>query len=50
MRELTKALLASLVLAGLCAGCANGGGADAGAGHGSIEMYGTIDEGVTVHN
>jgi len=43
-------LLAALVAAGCCAGCANGGGGASDGGHGSIEMYGTIDQGITVHN
>ncbi|WP_414444257.1 hypothetical protein [Burkholderia sp. 22PA0106] len=49
MRGRIRMLLAALVAAGCCAGCANGGGASDG-GHGSIEMYGTIDQGITVHN
>ncbi|MEX3630144.1 MAG: hypothetical protein VB138_12400 [Burkholderia sp.] len=50
MRELSKLLLAALAAACLCAGCANGGAASAGGGQGSIEMYGTLDQGITVHN
>ncbi|WLE58493.1 hypothetical protein [Burkholderia plantarii] len=49
MRKPTKAWLAALAVALVCAGCANGG-AGGGAGHGSIEMYGTIDQGISVHN
>ncbi|KAF1028527.1 MAG: hypothetical protein GAK40_00901 [Burkholderia plantarii] len=49
MRQTIKALLAALAAALLCAACApGGGGSDAGSGHGSIEMYGTIDQGITV--
>ncbi|MEK6425409.1 MAG: hypothetical protein V4801_38040 [Burkholderia gladioli] len=51
MRGRIRMLLAALVAAGCCAGCANGGGGGmSDGGHGSIEMYGTIDQGVTVHN
>jgi ABC-type glycerol-3-phosphate transport system substrate-binding protein len=32
----------------LCAACAQGGASSSEAGSGSITMYGTIDEGVTV--
>ncbi|WP_244815526.1 hypothetical protein [Caballeronia sp. Lep1P3] len=39
---------AALVLAVLCAGCA--GAPSSAGGGGSITMYGTIDQGVTVHN
>ena len=34
----------------LCSACAQGGSGPSSAGSGSITMYGTIDEGVTVHN
>ncbi|QTP32062.1 hypothetical protein B7759_00626 [Burkholderia glumae] len=54
MRKLTKVWLAALAVALVCAGCANGGAAGGAAGgdagHGSIEMYGTIDQGISVHN
>ncbi|MEX3606390.1 MAG: hypothetical protein VB142_09165 [Burkholderia sp.] len=50
MRELSKLLLAALAAASLCAGCVNGGKGSAGGGQGSIEMYGTLDQGITVHN
>jgi ABC-type glycerol-3-phosphate transport system substrate-binding protein len=45
-----KLILAAIaVLAVLsCAACAQGGASSPGAGSGSITMYGTIDEGVTV--
>jgi hypothetical protein len=44
-----KFLLAGLMTALFCAGCAqNGGGPSAGAGTGSMTMYGTIDTGVTI--
>ncbi|VXC29452.1 conserved exported hypothetical protein [Burkholderia sp. 8Y] len=39
---------AALAVVILCAGCA--GGPSPSAGGGSITMYGTIDQGVTVHN
>jgi hypothetical protein len=42
-------LAACAVIAVLsCAACAQGGGTPAGSSGSSIEMYGTIDEGVTV--
>ncbi|WP_143757545.1 hypothetical protein [Burkholderia singularis] len=44
-----KILAPILLIAAVCAGCAQGG-ANAGAGTGSIEMYGTIDRGVTIRN
>ncbi|MBU9685779.1 hypothetical protein [Burkholderia gladioli] len=50
MRELSKLLLAVFAAACLCAGCVNGGAGSAGGGQGSIEMYGTLDQGITVHN
>jgi ABC-type glycerol-3-phosphate transport system substrate-binding protein len=50
MRKLTKAWLTALAVALVCAGCANGGAAGGDAGNGSIEMYGTIDQGISVHN
>jgi hypothetical protein len=40
------ALAAALLLLGACA--QGGGGSGSGAGSGSINMYGTIDEGVSV--
>ncbi|MEX3556454.1 MAG: hypothetical protein VB131_07900 [Burkholderia gladioli] len=43
---MSKLLLAALAVACLCASCA--GSADGG--QGSIEMYGTLDQGITVHN
>ncbi|MDR5855055.1 hypothetical protein P9239_08595 [Caballeronia sp. LZ062] len=43
---ITVAALAVLVL---CAGCAGGASSSAGGG-GSITMYGTMDQGITVHN
>ncbi|WP_248320275.1 hypothetical protein [Caballeronia sp. Sq4a] len=39
---------AALAVLTLCAGCA--GGPSPSAGGGSITMYGTMDQGVTVHN
>jgi len=42
-----KRILALAALAALCASCAQGGPP---AGGGSISMYGTIDEGIAVHN
>lgn len=42
-----KRILALVAAAVLCAACAQGG---AGAGGGSISMYGTVDEGIAVHN
>ncbi|MFM0594539.1 MULTISPECIES: hypothetical protein [Paraburkholderia] len=44
-----KTLLAVLLAALLLGACAQGGSDSSGAGTGSITMYGTIDEGVTVH-
>ncbi|PQV52021.1 hypothetical protein [Paraburkholderia sp. BL21I4N1] len=44
-----KTLLAALVAALLLGACVQGGADSSGAGTGSITMYGTIDEGVTVH-
>ncbi|WP_257130002.1 MULTISPECIES: hypothetical protein [Burkholderia] len=40
-----KTIFCLLAAALLCAACAQGG---AGAGGGSLEMYGTIDQGITV--
>jgi len=34
----------------LLGACAQGGAGSGSAGSGSIEMYGTIDEGISVHN
>ena len=42
-----KTLLAVVAAALLLSACAQGGG-NSGAGTGSITMYGTIDEGITV--
>ncbi|WP_244846953.1 hypothetical protein [Caballeronia sp. SL2Y3] len=42
-------IAAALAVLTLCAGCA-GGPSSPSAGGGSITMYGTIDQGVTVHN
>ncbi|HYS62851.1 MAG TPA: hypothetical protein VEN30_03380 [Paraburkholderia sp.] len=43
-----KTLLAVAAAVMLFSACAHGGaGSDAGAGSGSITMYGTIDEGIT---
>jgi ABC-type glycerol-3-phosphate transport system substrate-binding protein len=42
-----KTILSVIAAALLCAACA--GGPAAGAGSGSIDMYGVIDEGVTFH-
>jgi ABC-type glycerol-3-phosphate transport system substrate-binding protein len=45
-----KGFLAALLAALLCSACAGGGPAPStGSGSGSIEMYGTIDEGITFH-
>ncbi|WP_179402571.1 hypothetical protein [Burkholderia guangdongensis] len=43
-----KTILSVIAAALLCAACAQGGPAT-GAGSGSIDMYGVIDEGVTFH-
>ncbi|HEX7913414.1 MAG TPA: hypothetical protein VF534_35740 [Paraburkholderia sp.] len=43
-----KTLFAAIAAILLCAACAQGGAAGSGAGTGSITMYGTIDEGITV--
>ncbi|AJY41823.1 MULTISPECIES: hypothetical protein [Burkholderia] len=45
-----KTLVATLIAAFVCAGCASGGAGGSGAGTGRIEMYGTIDQGVTIRN
>jgi hypothetical protein len=42
-----KTLLAVVATLLLCSACAQGG-ASSGAGTGSINMYGTIDEGISV--
>jgi hypothetical protein len=42
------ALFVTAALASVCAACAQGGGAPSGPGSGSITMYGTVDEGITV--
>jgi len=44
-----KRILALAALALLCAACAQGGSAPSSSASG-ITMYGTIDEGITVHN
>ncbi|CAD6550506.1 hypothetical protein [Paraburkholderia metrosideri] len=44
-----KTLLAVVAIVLLCTACAQGGGGSgSGAGTGSINMYGTIDEGISV--
>ena len=43
-----KTWMAAVLAAWLCTACAQGGGA--GAGGGSVTMYGTIDTGVTIRN
>ncbi|MGV2289014.1 hypothetical protein AAHK20_09885 [Trinickia sp. YCB016] len=43
-----KVFLAAMLAAFLCSACAGGGPAPS-AGSGTIEMYGTIDEGITFH-
>ncbi|HKU00783.1 MAG TPA: hypothetical protein VJS30_30255 [Paraburkholderia sp.] len=43
-----KRILVLAALALLCAACAQGGGAPSSSASG-ITMYGTIDEGITVH-
>ncbi|MDE1183646.1 hypothetical protein [Paraburkholderia sp.] len=43
-----KRLLAVIAVVLLCSACAGGGGSAATPGSGSITMYGTIDEGVSV--
>ena len=44
-----KLLFAIAAAVFLCAACAQGGSASSGAGSGSIDMYGTIDEGISYH-
>ncbi len=44
-----KTVFSLFVAALLCAACAQGGTGTAGGGGGSIEMYGVMDQGVTVH-
>jgi hypothetical protein len=47
---MSRLLLASVIgVLTLCAGCAGAPSSSAGGG-GSITMYGTIDQGITVHN
>ncbi|MDR5780008.1 hypothetical protein QCE63_11320 [Caballeronia sp. LZ065] len=47
---MTRLILASILgVAMLCAGCAGGPSSSAGGG-GSITMYGTVDQGITVHD
>ncbi|MGN6231341.1 MAG: hypothetical protein ACTHNZ_09260 [Trinickia sp.] len=41
-----KAWLTVVLAAWLCVGCAQSGGSSGG---GSITMYGTIDQGITLH-
>ncbi|MGP8474906.1 hypothetical protein [Burkholderia sp. PR2] len=43
-----KTIFCLLVAAFLCAACAQGGAGAAGARGGSLEMYGTIDQGITM--
>ena len=43
-----KTIFCLLAAAFLCAACAQGGAVAAGARGGSLEMYGTIDQGITV--
>ncbi|MBJ9589375.1 MULTISPECIES: hypothetical protein [Burkholderia] len=43
-----KTIFCMLAAALVCAACAQGGAGAAGGQGGSIEMYGTIDQGVTV--
>ncbi|AVR11958.1 hypothetical protein [Burkholderia thailandensis] len=45
-----KTLAATLIAAFVCAGCVSGGAGGSSAGTGRIEMYGTIDQGVTIRN
>jgi ABC-type glycerol-3-phosphate transport system substrate-binding protein len=44
-----KLLLAIAATVLLCAACAQGGPASSGAGTGSIDMYGVVDEGISYH-
>ncbi len=41
--------VAVVLAAAICAGCAQGG-MPGSAGTGSIEMYGTLDQGITIRN
>ncbi|WP_186448598.1 hypothetical protein [Burkholderia sp. MSMB617WGS] len=45
-----KTLVATLIAVFVCTGCASGGAGGSGAGTGRIEMYGTIDQGITIRN
>ena len=45
-----KTLLAVAAAVLLFSACAGGGAGSGSAGSGSISMYGTIDEGISVHN
>ncbi|SMG15652.1 hypothetical protein [Paraburkholderia susongensis] len=45
-----KILLAVAAAALLFSACAQGGAGSGSAGSGSIDMYGTIDEGISIHN
>jgi hypothetical protein len=49
-KAVMKILFAVVIAAVLCSACAQGGSGSSSAGSGSITMYGTFDEGVTVHN
>jgi hypothetical protein len=48
--DVMKTLLAVVATVLLFSACAGGGAGSGSAGSGSISMYGTIDEGITVHN
>jgi ABC-type glycerol-3-phosphate transport system substrate-binding protein len=46
--KVARRAILTLVVIGLCAGCAQGGASGpSGAGTGSITMYGTIDQGIS---
>jgi hypothetical protein len=45
-----KILFSMVIAALLCSACALGGPGASSGGSGSITMYGTIDEGIAVHN
>jgi hypothetical protein len=44
-----KLLLAIAAIVLLCSACAQGGSTASGPGTGSIDMYGTLDEGISYH-
>jgi hypothetical protein len=50
IKAVMKILFSMMAAVILCSACAQGGAGSSSAGSGSITMYGTIDEGIAVHN